>query len=48
MSLVVLWLRLHFQYGGGVGSIPDWRPKILHAVWYDQNNEKIEYSFKFS
>ena len=33
---------------GGVGSIPDWRPKILHAVWYNQNNEKIEYSFKFS
>ena len=32
-SLAVQWLRLHAPTAGGVGSIPGWGTKILHALW---------------
>ena len=31
-SLVVQWLRLCATTAGGMGSIPDWETKILHAT----------------
>ena len=33
-SLVVQWLRLHVSNAGGMGLIPGWRTKMLHAVWH--------------
>ena len=33
-SLMVQWLRLHASKAGGVGSIPGWGTKILHALWH--------------
>ena len=33
-SLVVQWLRLRTFTIGGVGSIPGWRRKLPHAMWY--------------
>ena len=34
--LVVWWLR---PYAGGLGSIPGWRTKILHAASFGQKIE---------
>ena len=31
-SLVIQWLRLYTPKAGGMGSIPSWRNKILHAT----------------
>ena len=39
-SLVVQWLRLHASNTGGLGSIPGWGAKILHAVWCGQKKKK--------
>ena len=38
-SLVVQWLRLRASTAGGMGSIPGWGTKILHAVWRGQNKQ---------
>ena len=32
-SLVVQWLRLCTSTARGMGSIPGWGAKILHAAW---------------
>ena len=29
-------------HGRGVGSIPGWGTKILHAVWHSQKNKTIK------
>ena len=34
--LVVQWLRLHTSSAAGVGLIPGWGTKILHASWCHQ------------
>ena len=41
-SLVVQWLRLHFQCRelGGTGSISGWETKILHVLWCGQKIKK--------
>ena len=39
-SLAVQWLRLHTSTVGGVGSIPDWGTRILHATWCSQKMKK--------
>ena len=38
-SLVAQQLRLWASAAGTMGSIPGWRTKIPHAVWYTQ--EKV-------
>ena len=38
-SLAVLWLRLRASTVGGMGSIPGWGSKILHAVLHGQINQ---------
>ena len=38
--LAAQWLRLHASSGGGVGSVPGWETKILHAAWYSQKKRK--------
>ena len=37
-SLVVQWLRLHAPSARGMGSIPGWGTKTLHATWHGQKN----------
>ena len=39
-SLAIQWLRLHASTGGGIGSIPGWETKILHAAWHSQKRKK--------
>ena len=34
LAWCVQWLGLHASTAGGVGSIPGWGTKILHAVWH--------------
>ena len=31
---MVQYLRLCTPNAGGMGSVPDWRTKILHATWH--------------
>ena len=38
--LAVQWLRLCTSNAGGVGSVPDQRTKIPHAVWCGQKSIK--------
>ena len=35
-SLAVLWLRLHASTARGMGSVPGWGTKILHATKWSQ------------
>ena len=39
-SLVVQWLRLQASTAGGMGSIPGWGTKILHAMQYARPPKK--------
>ena len=39
-SLAVQWLRLRASTAGGLGSIPGWGAKILHAVHRGQKKKK--------
>ena len=45
ISLVVQWLRLRAPTAGGMGSIPGWGTKILHAACCGQKKKKnaVEY-----
>ena len=36
---VVQWLRLRGSIARGVGSVPGWGAKILHAVWHGQKKK---------
>ena len=46
---MVQWLRLCAPKAGGMGSIPGWRTKILHAAWCNQKKErKKNKSFYFT
>ena len=38
--LVVQWLRLHVYIVEGIGLIPGWETKILHATWHSQEMNK--------
>ena len=37
---MVQWLRLHASKAGGVGSVPGWGTKTLHASWHGQNRKE--------
>ena len=39
-SLAVQWLRFHASTAGGMGLIPGWGTKILHAAWHSQKIKK--------
>ena len=38
--LVVQWLRLHASTAGGMGSIPGWGTKMLHALQCGKKKKK--------
>ena len=38
--LAVQWLRLCAPNAEGMGSIPDWGAKTLHATWHGQKKKK--------
>ena len=38
--MVIQWLRLHTSTAGGMGLIPDWGTKILHARVSKQKKKK--------
>ena len=40
-SLTIQWLRLCASNAGGVGSIPGWGAKILHAMQGDQKKKYL-------
>ena len=40
-SLVVQWLELHASTAGGMGSVPGWGAKILHAIWCSHTHTKV-------
>ena len=40
-SLVVQWLRLQAPNVGGMGSIPGWGAKVLHAAWRSQKKKVL-------
>ena len=44
-SLLIQWLRLCVSNAGGVGSIPGWGTKILHAMQGDQK-KYLHFFFK--
>ena len=37
---MVQWLRLHASIAGGIGSIPGWGTKILHAAQWPKKKKK--------
>lgn len=46
-SLGTQWFRLHATTAGDVGSIPDWGPRIPHALQCSQNiKNKIMFETK--
>ena len=40
--LAVQWLRLCAPNAEGMGSIPDWGAKTLHATWHGQKKKKSQ------
>ena len=36
--LAVWWLRIHISTSRGMGSVPGWETKILHAAWFRHKN----------
>ena len=47
-SPVAQWLRLHASNAGGVGSIPGWGTKILHAPRCGQKKENEYHDLIYS
>ena len=45
-SLVAQWLRLHASTVRGVGLIPGWGTKVLHAAWCSQIGNLREVLFQ--
>ena len=40
-SLTAQWLRLQASNAGGLGSIPGWGNKALHAAWHGQDSNNM-------